>query len=120
MLMDFESRPGCRAWTPEVLSGHDIVVVVTALPFDFIEKTEVTDEVTFSQQEIQALRDWVDAGGSALILGEHAPFDQAVGPLLKAFGVEASVGTTIDPMNTHSSGRMGWLVYSEAERPAEP
>ena len=110
----FRVETGRSRWTPEVLSGFEIVVVVTALPFDFMEKTEVTDEVTFSQQEIQALRDWVDAGGSALILGEHAPFDQAVGPLLKAFGIEASVGTTIDPMNTHSSGRMGWIVYSEA------
>ena len=109
----FRISTGLSAWTPEILSGFDIVVVITALPFDYTEKTEVTDEFTFSQQEIQALRDWVDAGGSALIFSEHVPFDQAIGPLLKAFGVEASVGTTIDPINTHSSGRMGWIVYSE-------
>jgi hypothetical protein len=40
--------------------------------------------------------------------------DQAIRPLMDAFGIEASVGTTIDPRNTHSSGRMGWIVYSEA------
>lgn len=110
----FRVSTGRSRWTPEVLSRFEIVAVVTPLPFDFSEGTEVTGEVTFSQQEIQALRDWVDRGGSALIVGEHAPFDQAVGPLLKAFGIEASIGTTIDPMNTHSSGRMGWIVYSEA------
>ena len=105
---------GLSAWTPELLSGFEIVVVITALPFEFMEKTEVTHEVTFTAHEIQALRDWVEGGGSALIFSEHAPFDQAVGPLLQAFGVEASVGTTIDLLNTHSSGRMGWIVYSEA------
>jgi hypothetical protein len=39
---------GRSAWSSEYLSEFDIVVVITALPFDYGEKSEVTDEVTFS------------------------------------------------------------------------
>ncbi|GBL05511.1 hypothetical protein [Glaciecola sp. KUL10] len=104
---------GHSTFTAEYLAGFDIVMIVTALPFDFTTKNEVTDEVTFSQDEINHLYNWVSNGGSLLVFSEHAPFDQAINPLLRKFGIESSVGTTIDELNYNKEfGRKGWIEFS--------
>ncbi|MEN2281323.1 hypothetical protein AAGF08_04230 [Algoriphagus sp. SE2] len=100
-------------FTPEYLNRFDIVIIVTALPFDFTTKKEVTDESTFSTEEINSLYDWVDNGGSLLIFSEHAPFDQAINPLLNKFGITSSIGTTIDTSHYDQNiGRTGWIEFS--------
>lgn len=59
---------GTSKFTPEFLRSFDIVMVITALPFEFTSKTEVTTEITFTDAEIEALHDWVFSGGSLLVL----------------------------------------------------
>lgn len=100
-------------FTPEYLKRFDIVMIITALPFDFTTKNEVTDESTFSTKEINNLYDWVNNGGSLLVFSEHAPFDQAINPLLKRFGIESSIGRTIDSINYNKEiGNTGWIEFS--------
>ncbi len=102
-----------EAFTPEYLARFDIVMIITALPFDFTTKTEVTTETTFTGAEIEALYEWVKAGGSLLVFSEHAPFDQAINPLLNRFGISSSVGTVADTeYHDRTSGRPGWIVFS--------
>ena len=72
-------------FTPDYLERFDIVMIITALPFDFTTKNEVTDEITFTKEELNSLYDWVNKGGSLLVFSEHAPFDQAINPLLNTF-----------------------------------
>lgn len=104
---------GDEAFTPEYLARFDIVMIITALPFDFTTKTEVTTETTFTGAEIEALYDWVEAGGSLLVFSEHAPFDQAINPLLQRFGISSSVGTVVDTVHHDKTiGRPGWIVFS--------
>jgi len=99
-------------FTPEYLKRFDIVMIITALPFDFTTKNEVTDESTFSINEINSLYDWVNNGGSLLVFSEHAPFDQAINPLLKRFGIESSIGRTIDSINYNKEiGNTGWIEF---------
>jgi hypothetical protein len=101
-------------FTPDYLKRFDIVMIITALPFDFTTKTEVTDEITISQDEINSLYDWVEKGGSLLVFSEHAPLDQAINPLLNRFGIESSVGTTIDSLNYNKEiGRKGWIEFTK-------
>ena len=91
----------------------DIVIIITALPFDFTTKNEVTDESTFSIKEVNSLYDWVNDGGSLLVFSEHAPFDQAINPLLIRFGIESSIGRTIDSINYNKEiGNTGWIEFS--------
>lgn len=100
-------------FTPEYLKRFDIVMIITALPFDFTTKTEVTDEITFSQDEINSLYDWVNNGGSLLVFSEHAPFDQAINPLLNRFGIESSIGRAIDSLNYNKKiGNTGWIEFT--------
>jgi len=104
---------GEEVFTLKYLAGFDIVVIITALPFDFTTKTEVTTESTFSDDEISVLHDWVNAGGSLLVFSEHAPFDQAINPLLQRFGMSSSIGYTVDSEHSDKSfGKPGWIVYS--------
>ena len=100
-------------FTQEYLARFDIVMIITALPFDFTTKTEVTTETTFSKEEINNLHDWVNNGGSLLVFSEHAPLDQAINPLLSKFRITSSVGTTIDSSHYDKEiGRPGWIEFS--------
>lgn len=100
-------------FTPEYLNRFDIVMIITALPFDFTTKNEVTVENTFSKQEINNLYDWVNDGGSLLVFTEHAPFDQAINPLLNKFDISTSIGTTIDTVHYDKEiGKTGWIEFS--------
>ena len=57
--------------------------------------------------------DWVNKGGSLLVFSEHAPFDQAINPLLKQFGIESSIGRTIDIIQHNKViGNTGWIEFS--------
>lgn len=101
-------------FTPEYLKDFDIVVIITALPFDFTTKIEVTNESTFSTEEINSLYNWVNNGGSLLVFSEHAPFDQAINPLLNKFGITSSIGYTIDSaFYDKKIGRTGWIEFSK-------
>ncbi len=104
---------GDETFTPGYLARFDIVMIITALPFDFTTKTEVTTETTFTDAEIAALHDWVETGGSLLVFSEHAPFDQAINPLLQRFGISSSVGTVVDKEHHDKKlGRPGLIVFS--------
>ena len=72
-----------------------------------------TTESTFTDEEISVLHDWVDGGGSLLVFSEHAPFDQAINPLLQRFGMSSSVGYVVDHEHADKSfGKSGWIVFS--------
>lgn len=105
------------SFTQEYLDRFDIVMIITALPFDFTTKNEVTNETTFTEEEINSLFEWVNKGGSLLVFSEHAPFDQAINPLLKRFGIETSIGRTIDSLNYNKEiGNTGWIEFSTQNR----
>ena len=100
-------------FSPDYLARFDIIMIITALPFDFTTKNEVTNEKTFSDEELSSLYTWVRNGGSLLVFSEHAPFDQAINPLLNRFGITSSIGTTIDTINYDKNiGRTGWIKFS--------
>jgi hypothetical protein len=48
-----------------------------------------------------------------LVFSEHAPFDQAINPLLNRFGITSSVGTIADPVHYDKELEWeGWVVFS--------
>jgi len=103
---------GDEIFTPGYLANFDIVMIITALPFDFTTKTAVTTETTFTSAEIAALYDWVEMGGSLLVFSEHAPFDQAINPLLERFGISSSVGTVVDKEQLDKTLGLHRIVFS--------
>jgi len=93
------------------LSQAKVLVVITALPFDFATESSAAEKITFSQNELNELQNWVKNGGSLLAFSEHAPFDQAINPLLRKFEIESSVGTTIDTINYENKYGQGMIKF---------
>src|SRR6185503_19297547 len=70
-------------------------------------------ESAFTDEECDAVRDWVRAGGSLLLIADHTPFGAAAETLGKRFGVDMSKGYTGDPQNyDKESGNEGLIIYT--------
>ena len=99
-------------FTKEYLSNYNIVVIWPAMPFKFGSKNQVTDEITFTIDELDALHDWVSNGGSLLMFSEHAPIDKSVTPLFNKFGIQLSTGIVVDSLNSDTPIEMPSWRYS--------
>jgi hypothetical protein len=104
-LMDVVTNDGFQPnidsalFTKDYLSKYKVVVISPAMPFLFGSKPEVTNEITFTDDELNALHDWVTDGGSLLMLSEHAPIDKSMTPLFNKFGIQLSSGAIYDSLN---------------------
>ncbi len=95
----FKTSIDSGAFTPAYLAKYQMVLITPAMPFKFGSKKDISDEITFTNQELVALRDWVSNGGSLIVLSEHAPIDKSMTPLLNTFGIQSSIGAVYDPVN---------------------
>ena len=86
-------------FTKDYLAKYEMVMIMPALPFEFGSKKQVTDEQTFTPEEIANLYDWVNKGGSLMIFSEHAPIDKSMTPLFNKFGINLSIGIVYDTLN---------------------
>lgn len=86
-------------FTPAYLANYQMVLITPAMPFKFGSKKEVTTEITFTPNELAALKDWVSKGGSLIMLSEHAPIDKSMTPLFNTFGIQLSIGAVVDSVN---------------------
>ena len=100
-----------KEFSKSSLSQANVLVVITALPFDFATENSAADKNTFSENELNELQNWVSNGGSLLAFSEHAPFDQAINPLLRKFDIESSIGTTVDTINYESKYGPGMIKF---------
>lgn len=50
----------------------------------------------FTEEEIKAVHDWVNKGGSLLLIADHLPWPAAANKLASAFGVHYSPGHALD------------------------
>jgi hypothetical protein len=104
-LMDVATADGYQVsvdsmkFTKAYLAPYKMLVIFPAMPFKFGSKSQVTDEITFTADELNALYDWVSAGGSLLMFDEHAPIDKSVTPLFNTFGIQLSIGIVSDSLN---------------------
>ena len=103
-----------KEFSKSSLSQAKVLVVITALPFDFATERSAADKNTFSRDELSELQNWVKNGGSLLAFSEHAPFDQAINPLLQKFEIESSIGTTIDTINYENKYGHGMIKFENS------
>jgi hypothetical protein len=79
------------------LAGAKILVIANALN----ERNANGDWVlptpsAFDSSEIAAVRDWVRAGGSLMMMSDHMPFPGAMGALAEVFGVHMMNGFAME------------------------
>jgi hypothetical protein len=90
-------------FTPAYLSNYQMALITPAMPFKFGSKKEVTNEITYTADELTALKDWVNKGGALIMLSEHAPIDKSMTPLFNTFGIQLSIGAVFDSLNYDTS-----------------
>ena len=101
--------PSHAKFSRQILKNGDILVIATALGGEAIGQPGAASPA-FTDAECDAVRDWVNDGGSLLLIADHAPMGAAAESLAKRLGVSISNGTTRDL--SHSEGTDTWLVFS--------
>lgn len=98
-----------QPFSKSTLSSFKVLVIANALGAEEMDDTGA-DASAFTEEECQAVQDWVKGGGSLLLIADHAPFGGAAQSLASRFGVEMSKGFTFDQAN--SEGGPSLLIFS--------
>ena len=110
-------RPFDGHFDKTVLSEADIVVI--SLPLAAANELErnwaLPTPSAFSGSEIDALVDWVEAGGALLLGTEHMPFAGAAEELASAFGIEVLNANVWASLESFASRRGNSLMYRRAD-----
>jgi len=96
------------------LAGAKVLVIANALGAEE-DDDEGADKSAFTDEEIQAVQEWVKGGGALLLIADHAPFGGAASGLASRFGVEMSKGYTFDPRNS-VEGSPSQLIFSRENK----
>lgn len=84
----YQIRDSEAAITTKVLSSCDVYVIANPLHESNVGNWSNPCPSAFSAAEIEALSNWVEAGGSLFLIADHMPFGGAAQELGAAFGVE--------------------------------
>lgn len=84
----FTVRSNGSKVTTHSLDGVDIFVIANAVKGGEDSEWILPTPPAFDAGEIQVIVDWVDNGGSLLLIADHMPFPGSVSELAGAFGVE--------------------------------
>jgi hypothetical protein len=119
----YDVRNGKVEFSPGSLEGVHVLVIVNAsgapkpniLGINLPVRTDKErDEPAFTAGEIEAVRSWVDSGGSLLLIADHAPFGAACEAMAAGFGVRMYKGFVEVPgeqsdplLFTAENGRLG-------------
>ena len=89
------------------LKKHDVYVIAGALGTN-----ETNDAPAFTDEECDAVRDWVSGGGSLLLIADHFPSGRAVDALAQRFGVRMGSGAVEDSVNFDPAFESSHIVFS--------
>ncbi|HEU0251896.1 MAG TPA: hypothetical protein VFR12_02615, partial [Pyrinomonadaceae bacterium] len=96
------------------LSSFKVLVISNALGAEE-DDDDGADKSAFTDEEIQAVHDWVKGGGALLLIADHAPFGGAAAALASRFGVDMSKGYTLDQANS-VAGAPSQLIFSRENK----
>lgn len=98
--------PNQEKFQSDSLVGGQILVIANAQGVN-----DRGDAPAFTDDECNAVRDWVNTGGSLLLITDIYPTGSAAENLAARFGVQMSKGFTEDPLN-HVSNKPGMLLFT--------
>lgn len=85
--------------TRSSLSSFKVLVIANALGAEEMDDNGAEGSA-FTEEECQAVQEWVKSGGALLLIADSAPFGGAAAALASRFGVEMSKGFTYDQANS--------------------
>ena len=98
-----------RAFESGALAGIDVLVIANARNLAALLAGDLS-KLALTDQECDAVTEWVRAGGALLLVADHAPFGNAVNNLAQRFGVVMGKGWAFD--RTGAAGITTQLVFS--------
>lgn len=84
-------------FSKESLKAGKILVIANALNESNKEDWSPPNPSAFTDAEVAAVRDWVNAGGVLLLIADHLPFPGAADKLASAFGIHFNNGYAMEP-----------------------
>src|SRR5258705_3157729 len=96
--------------TRKLLESFKVLIIANALGAEEMDD-EGAGHSAFTDEECDAIRDWVRGDGSLLLIADHAPFGSAAENLAGRFGVEMSKGFTYDLKNSPGDNP-SFIIYS--------
>ena len=105
----YEVIPNREKFSRDALKKGDILVIANALGAEGMGQPGAADPA-FTDAECDAVRAWINDGGSLLFISDHAPMGAAAECLAKRLGVSMSKGASSDPSN--SEGSDTFLVFT--------
>ena len=98
-------------FSKSLLQGYDILVIANALG-------EERGLSAFTDEECDAVRNWVQEGGSLLLIADHNPMGAAAKTLSMRFGVDMSTAHTGDRdyYDKTVPGELGQLVFTRENK----
>jgi len=103
-----------QPFSKETLRSFKVLVIANALGAEDMDDNGA-DAAAFTDEECQAVQEWVKIGGALLLIADHAPFGGAAASLAKRFGVEMSKGFTYDAANS-VEGNPSLLIFSRENK----
>lgn len=93
-------RPSRSRFDAASLASAKVLVIANALAAANETNWTLPTPSAFDAAEIRAVHDWVENGGSLLLIADHLPFGGAAADLASSFGVEFSNGFVLDTSAT--------------------
>jgi hypothetical protein len=108
----YQLVPNKQMFSRATLRGYRVLVISNAIGAARMNDATAGNSA-FTDEESHAVRDWVKAGGSLLLIADHAPMGSANQSLGKRFGVDMSKMYTVDEQNyDKESENPGFIVYT--------
>ena len=95
----YEVAANQEPFSAKTLAGYDILVISNA------KGMKEKYEVAFTEAECDAVKIWVESGGSLLLIADHYPMGSAAQPLASRFGVTMGNGSVEDSMHYEGSDK---------------
>ena len=116
----YQIIPGKQSFSADALKEYSVLLISNALGAPRMADAAASNSA-FTEEESDVVRDWVKAGGSLLLIADHAPMGSANQILAKRFGVDMSKMYTADPPNADpETGSATFIVYTrESDRLAD-
>ncbi|MCH7807454.1 MAG: hypothetical protein IH995_10020 [Proteobacteria bacterium] len=116
----FQVRVNRGAFTMETLHGAQIVKIDNAFPPGDNENWSLPTPSAFTKGEIDILKEWVEGGGSLILVVEHMPFPAAFHELAGAFDIQLSNGFALNgellgDLSKENINEAGDLVFSRQD-----
>lgn len=103
-----------KPFNKQTLGAFKVLLIANAMGAEDDDEDGAANSA-FSADEIKAVHEWVKAGGSLLLIADHAPFGSAAEELAKQFGVSMSKGFVFDEQHS-VEGSPSLLIFSRENK----